>query len=69
MRGDIRQIQQRLGLTVVYVTHDQVEANSMSDRMVIMKDGNIVQVGSPSEVRAQPANEFVADFIRSAAQV
>lgn len=66
MRGDIRAIQKRLGLTVVYVTHDQIEANTMSDRMVIMKDGSIVQTGTPQEVKAHPINEFVADFIRSA---
>jgi iron(III) transport system ATP-binding protein len=65
MRRDIRNIQQTLKLTVVYVTHDQIEANTMSDRMVIMKDGQILQVGTPSEVKANPANEFVADFIRS----
>ena len=64
MRRDIREIQQRLKLTVVYVTHDQIEANSMSDRMVIMRAGKILQVGSPDEVRRAPANEFVADFIR-----
>lgn len=64
MRKDIRDIQQKLKLTVVYVTHDQIEANTMSDRMVIMKDGHIIQVGTPSEIKAKPANEFVADFIR-----
>lgn len=64
MRRDIRDIQQRLKLTVVYVTHDQVEANTMSDRMVIMRSGKVVQVGSPEEIRKNPADAFVADFIR-----
>ena len=64
MRSDIRRIQQELKITVIYVTHDQVEATSMSDRMVIMKDGRILQVGTPDEVRDQPANDFVADFLR-----
>lgn len=64
MRRDIRDIQQKLKLTVVYVTHDQIEANTMSDRMVIMKSGRVIQIGSPEEIKASPANEFVADFIR-----
>lgn len=64
MRHDIRAIQQRLSLTVVYVTHDQIEANTMSDRIVIMKDGAILQIGSPQEIKSHPANEFVADFIK-----
>ncbi len=63
MRKDIRAIQQSLKLTVVYVTHDQIEATSMSDRMVIMRDGHIVQVGTPAEVRQSPADAFVADFL------
>jgi iron(III) transport system ATP-binding protein len=64
MRRDIRAIQQKLKLTVVYVTHDQIEANTMSDRIVIMNKGKIVQVGSPAEIHAKPADAFVADFIR-----
>ncbi len=64
MRRDIREIQQRLKLTVVYVTHDQIEANTMSDRMVIMRAGKVVQVGTPADIRANPADAFVADFIR-----
>ena len=63
MRRDIREIQQRLGITVIYVTHDQLEATTMSDRMVIMKDGEILQVGAPDEVRDHPADDFVADFL------
>lgn len=64
MRHDIRQIQQNLKLTVVYVTHDQIEATTMSDRMVIMRSGKIEQIGTPSEIRNNPANGFVADFIK-----
>ena len=65
MRFDIRAIQQKLKLTVVYVTHDQIEATTMSDRMVIMRDGKIIQVGTPEQIRNQPINDFVADFVRS----
>ena len=64
MRRDIREIQKRLKLTVVYVTHDQVEANTMSDRIVIMRSGKVVQVGTPEQIRTKPADDFVADFIR-----
>ena len=64
MRGDIREIQKRLGLTVVYVTHDQLEANTMSDRIAIMRSGKLVQIGAPDEIRKNPADAFVADFIR-----
>lgn len=64
MRKDIREIQKKLKLTVVYVTHDQVEANTMSDRVVIMKSGKIVQVGTPAEIKAKPANDFVREFIQ-----
>lgn len=64
MRRDIREIQKTLKLTVVYVTHDQIEANTMSDRIVVMKDGHILQVGTPAEVKSNPANQFVAEFIQ-----
>lgn len=64
MRKDIREIQKKLNLTVVYVTHDQIEANTMSDRVVIMKDGKILQVGSPQEIKSNPVNEFVKDFMQ-----
>ncbi len=63
MRKDIREIQQKFGITVVYVTHDQIEAFEMSDRMVIMNQGLVEQVGSPEEVRESPKTEFVAEFI------
>lgn len=63
MRVDIREIQQQFGITCIYVTHDQVEAFSMSDKIVIMNKGDIVQMGTPAEIRNNPANEFVRDFI------
>lgn len=63
MRVDIRAIQQKFGITCIYVTHDQIEAFSMSDKIVIMNKGDIVQVGTPEEIRRKPANDFVADFI------
>lgn len=63
MRRDIREIQRQLKLTVVYVTHDQLEANTMSDRIVIMNQGRIAQIGTPDEIRERPADAFVADFI------
>lgn len=62
-RSDIRDLQQRLGTTTVYVTHDQEEAMSIADRIAIMNDGEIEQVGTPEEVYEAPANEFVAGFI------
>ena len=63
MRGDIREIQQDFGITCIYVTHDQIEAFTMSDKIVIMNAGNIIQEGSPDEIRDNPINDFVADFI------
>lgn len=66
MRLEIRELQQRLGITSVYVTHDQVEAMSISDIIVVMTDGRVAQIGSPVEVYARPADRFVADFIGKA---
>jgi spermidine/putrescine ABC transporter ATP-binding subunit len=63
MQAEIRQIQQRLGTTTVYVTHDQTEAMHMSDRIVVMKDGLIDQMGSAEEIYNHPRTRFVADFI------
>ena len=63
MRLEIKKLHQRVGNTIIFVTHDQVEAMTMADRIVIMKDGEIQQVGTPSEVYHQPANTFVARFI------
>ena len=63
MRLEIKKLHQRVGNTIVFVTHDQVEAMTMADRIVIMKDGHIQQVGTPAEVYHKPANTFVARFI------
>ncbi len=63
MRTEIRQLQERLGITSVYVTHDQDEAMSMSDRVIVMNHGKIEQSGSPSTIYRYPATRFVADFI------
>lgn len=62
-RTNIRELQQRLGTTTVYVTHDQEEAMSIADRIVIMNEGRIVQTGTPREIYEYPVNEFVAGFI------
>ena len=66
MRTEIRKIQRAVGITAVYVTHDQAEAMSMSDRIVIMRDGKIAQVGTPKEVYYAPVDEFSANFIGTA---
>ncbi|MFP3042842.1 ABC transporter ATP-binding protein [Treponema primitia] len=66
MREEIRRIQLEVGITTIYVTHDQSEAMAMSDKVVILKDGLIQQVGSPQEVYHLPRNEFVANFIGKA---
>jgi sn-glycerol 3-phosphate transport system ATP-binding protein len=63
MRVEIRALQQRLGMTVVYVTHDQVEAMSMADRVILMREGRIEQQGTPEELYARPATLFAARFI------
>ncbi|WP_135305463.1 ABC transporter ATP-binding protein [Haloarcula amylovorans] len=65
MRTELQRIQEDLETTSVYVTHDQTEAMTMSDRIVILSDGTIQQVGTPAEVYAKPTNRFVADFIGS----
>ncbi len=63
MRVEIRRLQQQLGLTVVYVTHDQVEAMTMGDRIAVLSGGRIQQLGTPLELYNRPANDFVATFI------
>lgn len=63
MRVEIRRIQQNFKITSIYVTHDQAEAMTVSDRIVVMNKGSIMQVGSPFEIYSRPANRFVADFI------
>ena len=63
MRTTIKKLQRRLGITTVYVTHDQEEALAISDRIAVMNQGNIMQIGSPEEIYRKPANPFVANFI------
>ena len=63
MRTEIRRIQQALGITAIYVTHDQSEAMAISDNIILMKSGVIAQMGSPTEIYYYPNSEFVADFI------
>jgi len=67
MRVEIKRLHQRLGTTAIYVTHDQTEAMTMADKIVIMRDGVIEQTGAPLDVFERPANEFVARFIGSPA--
>jgi len=63
LRFEIKSLVRRMGITSVYVTHDQAEAMVISDRVAVMKAGNVVQIGSPKEIYEKPANRFVADFI------
>ncbi|MDX0424335.1 ABC transporter ATP-binding protein [Sinorhizobium medicae] len=67
MRAEIKSLHQRLGTTIVYVTHDQVEAMTMADKIVVMRDGIVEQVGAPLELYDRPSNMFVAGFIGSPA--
>lgn len=66
VRTEIRELQQRLGFTAVYVTHDQDEALAVSDTIIVMKDGDIAQKGSPRELYEAPASAFIADFMGEA---
>ncbi len=63
MRFEIRRIQQKFKITSIYVTHDQAEAMIVSDRIVVMNEGHIMQVGTPFEIYSKPVNQFVADFV------
>ena len=63
MRTVIKKLQRKLGITTIYVTHDQEEALAISDRIAVMKDGVIMQIGTPTEIYAKPQNPFVAGFI------
>ena len=65
MRAEIHQLQRRLGVTTIYVTHDQVEAMTMGDRVAVMRNGRLQQVDTPQVLYDQPVNEFVAGFIGS----
>jgi multiple sugar transport system ATP-binding protein len=67
MRAEIKELHQRLGTTMIYVTHDQIEAMTMADRIVVMRAGRIEQIGTPLELYDRPANQFVAGFIGSPA--
>ena len=63
VRGEIRKLQRELGITTIYVTHDQEEALSLSDRVAVLKDGRVLQVGVPKEIYERPRTRFVADFV------
>lgn len=63
MRGELRRLHKELGLTTVYVTHDQEEALSLADRLVVLNEGRVQQVGTPEDVYLRPSNSFVADFM------
>jgi iron(III) transport system ATP-binding protein len=63
MRVELKRLQQETGVTAVYVTHDQTEALAISDRIAVMQDGKIVQIGAPKEIYSRPSSEFVAQFI------
>ncbi|WP_299045781.1 sn-glycerol-3-phosphate ABC transporter ATP-binding protein UgpC [uncultured Tateyamaria sp.] len=65
MRAEIRELHQRLSTTTVYVTHDQIEAMTMADKIVVLRDGHVAQIGTPLELYDKPANAFVAEFIGS----
>jgi iron(III) transport system ATP-binding protein len=66
VRRELRDLQQRLGLTTIFVTHDQEEANSVCDRIAVLNDGIVQQVGTPMELYQHPANLFVAGFLGTA---
>ena len=65
MRSEIKELHRQLKTTVVYVTHDQIEAMTMADRIIVLEDGNVFQIGKPLELYDNPANRFVATFIGS----
>jgi len=67
MRVELKKLHDRLGTTAIYVTHDQVEAMTLGDRVVVMRDGLVQQVGEPLELYNEPANRFVAGFLGSPA--
>ena len=64
-RGELKRLQRDLGVTTLYVTHDQVEAMTMGDRVAVLNNGRLQQLGSPEEIYSHPANVFVAGFIGS----
>jgi ABC-type sugar transport system ATPase subunit len=66
VRGEIRDLQRRLGTTMIYVTHDQVEAQTLADRLVILRNGEVQQIGAPQDIYSRPANIFAAAFLGTA---
>jgi iron(III) transport system ATP-binding protein len=66
MRAELRALQRKLGLTAIYVTHDQEEANAIADRIAVLDQGRIQQIGTPAELYDSPANRFVATFLGTA---
>ena len=67
MRIEIKRLQPRTGTTIVYVTHDQIEAMTLATKIAVLKDGEVQQFGTPAEIYNSPANIFVADFMGSPA--
>ena len=65
MRAEIKRLHRTTGASIVYVTHDQIEAMTLASRIVVLKDGYVQQIGTPSEIYDRPANTFVADFMGS----
>jgi iron(III) transport system ATP-binding protein len=63
MRGELKRLQSKIGITTVYVTHDQSEALALSDRIAVIERGRIIQIGSPQDIYFRPANPFVARFV------
>ena len=63
MRREIRSLQQRLGITMIYVTHDQIEAMTMADKIVLLNAGRVEQIAAPEELYSRPATRFTAGFI------
>ena len=63
MRAELRHIQKKIGVTTIFVTHDQLEAMTMADRIIVMRDGKMLQIGTPLEIFERPADEFVATFV------
>jgi len=63
LRDEIKSLQKKFGTTMIYITHDQEEAFSMSDRIMVMKEAKIVQIGSPADIVKNPANDYVKDFV------
>lgn len=66
MRVEIKEIQRNIGITIINVTHDQIEAMTMSDKVIVMNAGNVIQIGSPQHIYNKPANSFIAKFVGSA---